>query len=463
VTQNGGTSGAKAPLRGPELSGADCFVLALNRMMTRNGQTGLGAQTHLVLAAAPDLDQLREAADKLGRLHPILTARVSRNPFTLLPYWRLPGSGKPLLITHWREAGVSNASGEAEEISSLQAWSEDILNRPLSGKDGWCNCRVDLVYLRDGRTVLVLTWSHLLFDGRGAEHLAAILLKGAEDRVAVVPQRTADVSIRLMDRIRGARPVVEHFFRLARNTYVSLGGGSAVPGRLRFAVKTLGETQTEAAVDRARALSGPLFNIAFYLACAARGHRRVFLSRSVDPAHYVVSVPVQIRRKGIAPSPFQNSVTILFFCLEREDLLTLDSAVGAAQKQFEEMTRSGLDRSFSHVLEIMKRLPERLYMHWVGSQFGGEITSFFHSYTGEFTLPLDTVFGSRALNAYHVPCVSAPPGSGLFLGVFKGRLSVTFSWRDSAVTPEEAGLMMDQVLLDLTGEAAIDVPEGQGA
>jgi hypothetical protein len=75
---------------------------------------------------------------------------------------------------------------------------------------------------------------------------------------------------------------------------------------------------------------------------------------------------------------FQNGVTMLFFHLRREDLETVESATRAAQVQFEEMTRAQLDRSFHQVLDMMKRLPSPLYMRFVGMQFQGEITSFFH-------------------------------------------------------------------------------------
>jgi hypothetical protein len=209
---------------------------------------------------------------------------------------------------------------------------------------------------------------------------------------------------------------------------------------------------------RINATVGPLFTIGFFLACALRAHQAAFWARHRDPEHYVVSIPIQVRKKGRNCMPFQNQVTILFFSLSREDLTTFESAAKCAQKQFEEMTHAGLDRSFSGVLELMSLLPAPLYMRFLSLQFGGEITSFFHSFTGEFSADLSNVFGASVTNAYHIPSVSAPPGSGLFFGMFHGQLNAIFSWREGAVTREEADVVIARLREDLLWEA----PPSQG-
>jgi len=218
-------------------------------------------------------------------------------------------------------------------------------------------------------------------------------------------------------------------------------------------------TQEETSLIQARAVSlSGLFPLSFYLASAARAHREAFLSRGQDPENYVSSIPVQLRRKWVGANPFQNRVTVLFFFMKRGNLDTMTDAVKAAHLQFEEMTRRDLGSSFSHVLGLMRRLPSHLYMKFLSTQFSGDITSFFHSSTGPFAIHLCELAGVNVLNAYHVPSVSAPPGSGLFFGESHGRISATFSWREGSVTEDEADLVMTKMKDDLMGQSPAGLP-----
>ena len=436
------------PLQRLRLTGADCFVLALNRLMRKNGQNELVGQTFVLLASEPEMDSLQSAANRLAKAHPILDAEVVRHPLSLLSAWKWKTKSRALPVRLWREPGVAGHE-DAMGVESLHAWSEAVMNDRLEKNGGLRNLRIDLVFCRDGRSALVLTWSHLLFDGRGAELLVGELLRGSEKKLLPAPKPPSQ---KFRARIEIARPVVERFFSLSRNQYRSLAGHVPRPGKLRYELLRLDESQTDFALRRASTLANPLFPTAFFIACATRAHRRVFQSRGEDPSDYVMSIPVQTRRRGAGGAIFQNGVTMLFFHLRKTELDTLQAATQAAMTQFEEMTRQQLDRSFHQVLDLMKRLPSPLYMRFVGMQFQGEITSFFHSFTGEFSVPLDEVFGARVMDAFHVPSVSAPPGSGIFVGLFRGRLTATLSWRDGAATEKEISLMREHLMGDFTGE-----------
>lgn len=439
------------------LTGADCFVLTLEKLMRRHGQHGLIGQTHLRLDSVPDLTALEKSAEHLAQAHPLLNAKTWRSPFTLLTSWhpkrRGPGS---LPVNLWFEKGARIPDGRhATEIPSEGEWVEHVLNQPIGFRDGLRNLHLDLVLLRTGGSLLVLTWTHLLFDGKGAEFLVDALVNppapGAKATAPCPVPAPRHPLWRLRDLLREATPVVKRFSLLTKSRYSSLGGPRPRPGRLRFQMLTFDKEATNRIQARVEATVGPLFSIGFYLACALRAHRAAFLNRGKDPEHYVVSIPVQVRKKGRGGTPFQNCVTILFFALQREALESVESAAVYAQKQFEEMTRARLDRSFSAVLELMSVIPSGLYLWFLSTQFGGEITSFFHSSTGEFSARLENVFGASVTNAYHVPSVSAPPGSGLFFGLFNGRLNATFSWREGSVTSAEAASVLAALRDDLLG------------
>jgi hypothetical protein len=190
----------------------------------------------------------------------------------------------------------------------------------------------------------------------------------------------------------------------------------------------------------------------FYVAIAARAHDRVFQHRGKLPGGYVASVPIQTRKRGARGPLFHNQVTVFFFGARREDLATLDAAALAMKRQFAEMSRARLDESFNAILEMMMRLPSALFMRIVRWQFKGEICSFFHSHTGAFCPEIAEFAGAKITNAFHLPCLSAPPGTGLFFSERDGRVSLAISWRDGCLTEEERRLMVAQALEDALGE-----------
>ena len=421
--------------------------------MKSQGQNGLIGQTQLQFEGVPDIAALQAGAERFGRSYPLLNARVRRSPFSLIPSWRQDsGSRRILSLQLWKEAGAGAAAGgtEAKAVKSLHQLAEDLLNSPLGAQSGVRNLRLDLVLLQNRGSALLFTWDHLLFDGKGAELLVRAFIEACKG--SPLPDYTGKPAVRipLAAQLKKAKPATDRFFELVSNKYRSLAGKRPGPCRLRYKLLKFDPESTLKIQERATAFSG-LFAISFYLACAARGHRQAFLSRGCDPSHYVSSIPVQVRRKGVHSNPFQNRVTVLFFSFKKEDLGTMQDAVQAGQRQFEDMTRKELGPSFEMILHLMRRLPSFFYLKFLGTQFSGHITSFFHSSTGAFA-PIDShLCGSRITDAFHVPSVSAPPGSGLFFGESHGQLTATFSWRDGAVTEAEADLILEQVEKDLTG------------
>jgi hypothetical protein len=202
---------------------------------------------------------------------------------------------------------------------------------------------------------------------------------------------------------------------------------------------------------------GALFPMAFYVACTARAHDRVFRHRGRAPGGYVASVPVQMRKRGARGPLFHNHVAIFFFCARREHLDTIEATAAAMKQQFSEMTRARLDESFLAILDMMMRLPSWLFMKVVRWQFKGEIASFYHSHTGVFAPEMVEFAGGKIANAYHLPCFAVPPGTGLFFCERGGRVNITLAWREGVLSQEERQLMMEQTMEDLFGEPRPDL------
>ena len=441
---------------------ADCFLLALDDFMRRTGQGRHVSQSVLELDQAPDLDKLRAASLRTARKFPILAGRLRRDWKTWLPYWEVPeppSRGLPLGL--WHEAGAQVILPGSTETAETQELLQRILTQPLRSEGIDFMARLDVVTLRGGGCLVALSWSHLLIDGKGAELLLTEIGRLCDGQdLPYETKETVRAPVPFKEKIRKTKAAVRRFKELERIGCPSLGGPRPRQGRGYYRNITLTSEDSARLNSRVEQMTGALFPIAFYVACSARAHDRVFRHRGKAPAGYVVSVPIQTRKRGARGPLFHNQVTVFFFSAVRAHLGAIETAATAMKQQFAEMTRGRLDESFNTILELMMRLPSWLFMKVVRFQFRGEICSFFHSHTGSFAPELLEFAGGKITNAYHLPCLGAPPGTGLFFCERGGRVNVTLTWREGCLSDDERRLLLGQVFEDLFGEQRPDLLHG---
>ena len=448
-------SAAPASRRVPFLA-ADCFVLAWDAFMRRTRQGGHVSQSVIETAGPPDLAALRASLDRAAAKFPLLTAAPRRHWRTRLPYWELragpPAAGLPLGL--WREAGVKEvALMGSTPVADVQALTREIAAGPATHAGVPYHARVDVAALAGGRWLVVLTWSHLLLDGKGAELLFAELgqLCAGIDLPEETPPPAARPRPPFLVRLRRTRPAMDHQTGLQQTGVPSLGGPRPRPGKSLHEVVTFNREETAAVRARVEKTVGSLFPFTFYVASVARAHDRVFAHRGRQPAGYGINVPSQTRKRGARGPLFHNHVAVLSFHPRREHLGTVEETAAAMKEQFATMVRGKVAESFSAVVDLMMPLPSWLFLAIVRLQFKGELCTCFHSYTGQFAPEMTHFAGARVLNGYHLPCLGTPPGTGLFFNDHGDRLNVTLSWRDGVLTPEERHLMMERLRADLLG------------
>lgn len=441
------------------LTGCDSFHLALDGMMRQSGQGPNVALAVLDLAGPIPPGLLRRAVDRLRAAFPIVEARIRRRSPIDLPAWDLARATQPPSIAFWHEPDAG-PTRDGEPRSPVRSLTDLACERLESGPPADANVAFDEVVRSDGTSALIITWRHVLLDARGGE-----LLVTALDRLAREPatdvgllQASREVlrSIEgqgLRERLEGLRSVGLRLDALREPAFRSLGGPETHPGAPRFRLMTLGGDAARTSFERAESHSGAFARMAFFLAAAVRSHHAVFRLRGTDPGAYVVSIPVQMQRKGSRGPIFQNHLSILFFGLPCTEVDDLGGLAHSIRGQLAEMMRSRLDQRWADGLRLARRVPSGILMHMVRRRFRGEIASFFHSFTGSFADDAETLFGVRIVNAYHVPTVARPPGSGLFVGEHRGRLNVTLSWRDGVLSEPEADVMLDALRSDLLGDA----------
>jgi hypothetical protein len=440
---------------------ADCFLLAHDDFMRRTRQGHHVSQSILELDRVPDVAKLRPALARLVQKHPLLVGRLRRNWRTWLPYWEVPTAparGLPLGL--WRECGSAGLLAEATEIGNTMDLFQRVMTEPLETDGIDFKARLDVVETKNGGRV-ALSWSHLLIDGKGAELVLAEIARlcGGVD-ITCEAKEPARPELTFQEKLKRTKAAVYRLEDLAKVGAPSLGGPRPRRGRGCYQVITLDKEDTAKVTTRVEAMAGALFPMTFYVACAARAHDRVFRHRGREPKGYVVSVPVQTRKRGARGPLFHNQVSIFFFSAVREALGSIEAATAAMKQQFAEMTRGKLDESFLAVLEMMMRLPSWIFMRVVRWQFKGEICSFFHSHTGAFAPEMTEFGGAQITNAYHLPCLATPPGTGHIYCEPDGQVNNTLTWREGCLSDEERKLMLGQTLEDLFGEPRPELLHG---
>jgi len=440
--------------------------------MRRSGQGGNLAQAVLELSGPVAFADVERGVQRLSVQFPILGARVERTLPVNAPFWRLPRQTRPVPLMFWRESGVSSV-GASDRRGEVRDVRQLLLARIGSQLPEEANLCIDVIDRSDGTSTLSLTWKHVLLDAKGAELLLTALARlGEEPPVEVAPAQTAPETVgnaSWRGRMERASTIGHRLNELKEPGFRSLGG--PIPRRAgpRYEVMTLDGRDARRILERAEQFSGVFAQTAFFLACAIRAHHAIFTKRRETAGSFVASIPMQTLRKGAGGPVFQNHLSILFFGLGCDQVQDLKAMTKVLREQLADMLRSRLDQSWTIGLDLARRVPSPILMRLIRKRFGGEIASFFHSFTGPFAPEVRTLFGADVRNAYHAPAVAQPPGTGIFVGEHGSRINVTLSWREGSLTEHEASCMLASLRDDFLGlddagsrVAAEGLPAGLG-
>lgn len=451
------------PSRRIPLHASDGFILGLDGLMRRTGQGRHISQSVITLDAPPDRDRLEHAWQGFLRDHPVVAARVTRRAVLGPPSWLLPRkpidvSSADAAIGWWSLCeGDGAAASSALTCESLDDLCRTLRHRFAFTLDSPWQMRLDVLAAGD-RSAVVMSWHHLLLDGKGAELVLIDLARRCGDVTGKGGSDEADPAFLppgkpgLKQRVQQSRAFAQHFSRIMRHRFASLGGKKPTAGDAYCRVVTLDEATSAKVNERAARLANPLVSMPFYLAAAAVAHARVQENRTGAGGPQVISLPAQVRPKGTRGALFQNQVTVLFYLFTTEELQSMEQSTTTAQKQFMQMTRDRLGESMLKMLELMRPVPARLNFWFLRKQTHGHITSFFHSHTGPFAPRLRTIGGATVRDGWHAPTVSTPPGTGLFLSERDGRITISMSWRHGAINDAEQQLLLDAFIMALVGE-----------
>lgn len=459
-------SAASVPFAYPEgliltrLTESDCFVRSNERLMVQTGQGLHLVSSVLDLERAPNIGQLRMAMRRLMERHPMLSCEFSQSFFGLPSYKRGTNPAKEIPLELWCEEGAPGESKAwgAKPIADARAYLETLpcLTEAQMNAQGTCHIRCDLIEKRKGGYLFILTWRHIILDGVGAELFLCEIDHTAADRPGFwLPPLDLTTPPSLgtwSERFKRATPMKNFLNELSRKKVRSLAGPKPARGALRFEILELDQESSQRVREREQRFCGPVMTLPFHAACAVRAHDLAWRHRGEQNLQYMVTVPAQSRRKGAKGPMFQNNLSMLFLTATSEEAQSLPAMVESLGRQHERYLKERLGESFQEMQKLMGHMPPWLYTSFIRLHMRGEMTSFFFSGTGTFAADLHEFVGARIRNAYHVPSINRPPGTGLFLNDKNGFITLVLSYREGVLSPDERALLRDGFAEALTGE-----------
>ena len=436
------------------LTGADCFLRAFDHEIRR--MNGASHVSQLVLRLGPgfDVERFRAQLERAAAAQPLLRAPVGRRFGVGPPAFRLAAARRrklPRLDVH--DAPAPGADGPA-----LPAVFAERLNQPLSMRRGEL-LRFDVVRYAGGAagSQLAASWLHLLFDGAGSERFVRWLEEC--QRGERTPDELPDPDELAAGPV--ARPGFAERGRRAQawQRWVEAMGGRPprslagplrrTPQALGYDVQAFSASESDAVVDTARRRAGFLTPMLFYLAAALRAHHAVFRSRGIEPASYVVPLPVNLRPKGGEGALFRTHVSLLWFQVLPEQLDDFAGLIAALKAQRVAAIRDGHVENGAFAMDFARFAPRRFYARRARQTLGGELCSFFFAFTDAFLPGLKSFFGAEVLDGFHVPPVPPSPGSCLAFSLREGRLNATHVRQRGVFSERELALFRERLRADL--------------
>lgn len=282
---------------------------------------------------------------------------------------------------------------------------------------------------------LVLTWFHPLMDPRGAQNLLRhlSLLDRHGERLppdlgpgAFVPPADAR-SYR--ERGRLARRSRQHILSLGLGPPLSPGTGLTAAGRARFEKLSWVDPAPSAPLTRR--------DLCSRLAVVARAVADLCDRRGLPDAPFLVPIAVDLRPKGEPGPIFGNMLAFHFARFSRSETADVAALARALRRQLADAVRDGQLEASAVAMEFIKYRPLSTMLRELPGTANGETFSFNCGDIGDFPAGIDTVFGRRVVNAYHVPTVMPRPGIGVFFNRCGPIVNMVTSWIEGAVTEAE--------------------------
>lgn len=428
------------------LNPADCFTLAMDDEIRRDGLAGSYGCFAVELNNAPDIAELDRRIVEFGERFPIATASLRQVGRRF--HWCERNAAPTLFFQH-------RCPEDRDETEFQRATIDHIVNEELARESV---PPIEFHLLSGPRqNTFFMRWLHPFCDARGADLILKFLSTADAGERAKFGQPPCEPLVyRQLAKYRWWQKIAllwkgkRYIDALDRLESIQPFDCDREPRRLDFTVRRLSEAQTERVLKLARENVGLTGTSLYYIGCLMRALEK--LSPGREGNAYCVPYAFNLRPQRALSPVTGNHVCALFAQAPRDIVKDRSRIFAHLKHQNAQVIRQQQDYAFLPLMWAGSWLSLAEYGKTLRQSYGSgkERSSFWFSDIGRVDIPADGFPGARIANVFHVCQMTTPPGLAFLSCIFQGRLTLSYNFveplADNALIERLHQLMLDELL-----------------
>lgn len=359
---------------------------------------------------------------RLEKHLPLLNGSIRRHPFHLAPYWK-PGAPTPLLVTEEELLFTSDYSNALDRFG----------NMPLPAHQ---SLALHVIRHKTG-SALLFKFSHLLFDGRGAELLLESFCPGGGGLLEQQEPGLRSPMLNEWEKQFSAGKQIQRRLIALHNAGPTFARSAPETAASACRVIPLTESETDVLRSRSDSEAGPFMITPFLLSLTARHYNAVFSPYDRRDSSLLIPMSIDMRGQDGIPADaiFFNQWSMLPVSLKRSLLDDPRRTIEETRRQIFTGTGEHIALAYRAASRLTRIAPPFLLLEIVRRMGPAATGSFMFSFVSGSSLSEGRFAGRRLSNLYHLPSMPPITGLGVFFNMFDNRLNAVVSCR-SGVFPE---------------------------
>jgi hypothetical protein len=381
------------------LSGADCFHLVLDKHAKKHGAGGNVMRKVFYFDKALPALKIEAILKSSPVIYWLCNIRLVPGSLFKIPYWEYSDRGNEIILWEHR-IPVEN------EIPQI-----------ISERDITVNAtrfiEADIVYYPSGKCAFVLSWNHILMDGKGTTllfaHLNQITNESEQDFRNFFPSKEKKTNV--FHYIRNMYKVKRFVQTSSRGPVSSVAGRESITTTNVTSYRNISFDAAETKkIDENACKTGSRFGPTLYfIACSAHVVNILNKQRNQEGDIWL-PVPYDGRLKGSIGPLISNCVAFIFYRIPLKEMNSVAQTVKLLSLQMTEQIRNKMPQKYTMFLNMMRHIPLWLYYFIISRTGNGTFASFLYTSTGDNFNELRSLFGEPLRDLTMIPALTFPPG-----------------------------------------------------